>query len=355
MPTTSTPNLLLPSFALKIGGSPLPIETEIQVISITVEDDLTLPSMFTVELTGLETQNSQISLLDDALFALGTEVEVKLGYGGQVATLIKGEITGLEPEFTINRLPSLIVRGYDRRHRLQRGRKTRTFLQKKDSDIAAQIASEGGLTAKAEDSQVTHDYIMQANQTDLEFLQARARQLQYEVVVEDKTLLFRPVGNASSAVLTLTLEDNLLEFSPRLSSLGQVNQVSVRGWSAKYKQKVLGQAKAGDEVSTMGGQSSGAKLSESAFGEGIGGISDRPVASQAEADQFAKAQFNRGVLGLITGEGICRGNTQVRAGKVIEIDGIGERFSGLYYVTAASHRYGPRGYFTYFTVRRNAI
>jgi len=326
MPTTSTPNLLLPSFALKIGGSPLPIETEIQVISITVEDDLTLPSMFTVELTGLETQNSQISLLDDALFALGTEVEVKLGYGGQVATLIKGEITGLEPEFTINRLPSLIVRGYDRRHRLQRGRKTRTFLQKKDSDIAAQIASEGGLTAKAEDSQVTHDYIMQANQTDLEFLQARARQLQYEVVVEDKTLLFRPVGNASSAVLTLTLEDDLLEFS-----------------------------QAGDEVSTMGGQSSGAKLSESAFGEGIGGISDRPVASQAEADQFAKAQFNREVLGLITGEGICRGNTQVRAGKVIEIDGIGQRFSGLYYVTAASHRYGTRGYFTYFTVRRNAI
>jgi len=70
MPTTSPPNLLLPSFALKIGGSPLPIETEIQVISITVEDDLTLPSMFTVELTGLETQNSQISLLDDALLLL---------------------------------------------------------------------------------------------------------------------------------------------------------------------------------------------------------------------------------------------------------------------------------------------
>ncbi len=148
MPTTSTPNLLLPSFALKIGGSPLPIETETQVISVTVEDDLTLPSMFTVELTGLETQNSQISLLDDGLFALGTEVEIKLGYGSQLVTLIKGEITGLEPEFAINRLPSLIVRGYDRRHRLQRGRKTRTFLQKKDSDIARKLPTKEDLLPK---------------------------------------------------------------------------------------------------------------------------------------------------------------------------------------------------------------
>jgi uncharacterized protein len=189
----------------------------------------------------------------------------------------------------------------------------------------------------------------------MQFLQERAQLIQYEVVVEDKTLFFRPVGNADSDVLTLTFEDDLLEFYPRLSSMGQVSEVTVRGWSPKNKAKIVGQAKAGDEVSTMGGQDSGAALIQSAFSAAVGRMGDRPIMTQAEADQRAKAKFNQSVLGLITGEGICRGRTDLRAGKVINLEGIGQRFSGPYYVTAASHRYTSSGYYTHFTVRRNAV
>src|SRR4029434_6733119 len=96
--------------------------------------------------------------------------------------------------------------------------------QHKASDTASQIAREAGLTAQAEDSATVHDYILQANQTDLDFLHERASRIQYEVVVEDKTLFFRPVGNAQSEVLTISMDDDLLEFSPRLSSAGQATE-----------------------------------------------------------------------------------------------------------------------------------
>ncbi|MCM0593895.1 MAG: hypothetical protein KA716_28400 [Gloeotrichia echinulata DEX184] len=206
--------------------------------------------------------------------------------------------------------------------------------------------------------------MLQANQTDMEFLQARASQIQYEVVVEDKTLFFRPVGNAKPEILTLTFKADLLEFYPRVSAIGQVAQTAVQGWNFKEKAKILGQARAGDEVSTMGGQKSGAALSQSAFGNGTGVISYHPIMSQAEADQLAKANFNQGVQMLITGEGICKGRTDLRAGKVIKIDGdrIGKQFRGEYYVTAASHRFSARsshngrgGYYTHFTFKRNAF
>jgi phage protein D len=95
----------------------------------------------------------------------------------------------------VDRLPSVIVRGYDRRHRMQRARKTRTFVTQKDSDIASAVAREARLSVEAVDSTVIHDYVIQANQTDLEFLQERARRIQYEVFVTDKTLHFRPVQN----------------------------------------------------------------------------------------------------------------------------------------------------------------
>lgn len=352
MPVANSPQLA--SFEIKVNNSLLPIDTELRLVAVSVEEDVNLPSMFTLEFAGLPEQQGTIAILDDARFAIGSAVEVKLGYVGQLTTLLKGEITALEPAFVCNGPPSLIVRGYDRRHRLQRGRKTRTFVQQKDSDIATQIASEAGLTAQTKDSKVVHDYLIQANQTDWEFLQSRARLIQYEVMVEDKTLNFRPVSNDASTALSLSLETNLLEFHPRLTSTGQVSDVIVQGWNPKDKAAIVGKATAGEEVSDMGGTNSGAVLSRQAFGKAIGRISDQPVITQAEADQIAKAQLNRSVLTLIQGEAICRGQTDVRAGKVVTIAGIGNRFSGQYYITTASHRYGPSGYYTSITVRRNA-
>jgi phage protein D len=348
---------LVPDFEVSIDGSPLPLEAQAHVIDLTVDDDAGLPSMFTLGLAGADDREQELPWIDDReLFAVGNTVQVKMGYADDLETLIIGEITGLEPEFVFNRSPSLTVRGYDRRHRLHRGRKTRTFVQQKDSDIADQIASEAGLTGQAQDSQVVHDYVLQAHQTDMEFLQERARRIQYEVVVEDRTLFFRAVANAESEIATLSMEGDLLEFYPYLSSLRQVSEVTVRGWDAKEKKEIVGQAKTGDEVSTMGGQDSGGALSEDAFGSAVGTMGDRPVMSQAEADQIAQARFNNAALALIRGQGVCWGRTDLRSGKVIKIDGVGRRFSGQYYVTAASHRYTPqRGYYTHFTVRRNAL
>jgi phage protein D len=356
MPTANTHSPLVADCRIVVNGSPLPVAAALHLIGVSVDDSVDLPSMFTLELAGSEHEEQALSWIDDQnLFVIGHAVEVKLGYVDDLASLIKGEITALEPEFAVDRLPRLIVRGYDRRHRLQRGRKVRTFVQQKDSDIAAQIASENGLSGQTEDSSVVHDYVLQANQTDLEFLQERARRIEYEVIVEDKTLSFRAVANAASEIMTLTLNDELLEFYPRLSSTAQISEIQVRGWDPKDKKAIIGQAQAGTEVSTMGGQQSGAALVNSAFGAATGLISQRPVSTQAEADQLAKAQFNQRVLELIEGEGVCWGRTDLRAGKVIKLGGIGKRFSGQYYVTAAIHCYtAQQSYLTRFSVRRNA-
>jgi phage protein D len=251
-------------------------------------------------------------------------------------------------------LPSLTVRGYDRRHRLQRGCKTRSFVKQKDSEIAAKIAQEAGLSIQVKDSKVVHDYVLQSNQTDMEFLQERARRIQYEVTVQDKTLRFQPVANAGSAIFTLTLEDDLVEFYPRLSSVGQISEFNVQGWDPKKKEKILGKAQQNAVKPAMGGTKSGAALVASAFGSAVGVVIASPIVTQAEADQVAGAVLNASSLNLITGEGRCIGRPDLRAGQVIKIDGLGKRFSGQYYITSVTHRIGESGYTTNFSVRRNA-
>jgi phage protein D len=336
-----------------VNGSPLSNGTP-HLLEVTVDEDVSVPSLFILRLAEADDLQKRFRWVDDELFAIGNAVEIRFRHVDAMTRIMTGEITALEPDFVANGLPSLTVRGYDRRHRLQRGRKTRTFVQQKDSDIAAHIADEAGLRAESENTGMVLDYVLQNNCTDLELLQERAAQISYEVVVEGDTLFFRPAGNAGSDVLHLTLGEGLSEFSPRLSTAGQVGAVTVRGWDPKNKQLIKITA---DNLDVrMGGQRSGAELVNAAFGAAAQVEVRRSVTSPAEAEQIARGLFNRMALELIVGEGACSGSADLRAGKVIGLHGLGTRFSGSYYVTRAIHRYtADRGYDTRFQVRRTAL
>ncbi|MDQ3855313.1 MAG: contractile injection system protein, VgrG/Pvc8 family [Chloroflexota bacterium] len=346
---------LAPDFQVRINGAELPRAAANDLIAATVHEDVNAASMFTLQLINWDLTQLRVTWADDDLFAEGNEVDVRMGYVDNLAPMMVGEIAGLEPEFCAGEVPTLTVRGYDRRHRLLRGRKVRTFAQMKDSDIASQVAAGQALTAQVQDTGVTLDYVLQHNQTDLEFLQDRARRIGYEVVVEDKTLHFRRRRTAQAEALTLAPDADLLEFYPRLSTLAQSAQVAVRGWSPRDKAPLVGEARAGDEATQMGGDTTGPEAVRAAFDDGGTASVDHPVFSQAEADQIASGRFNDMALAYISGEGKCIGRTDLRAGSVVRIDGVGRRFSGLYYVTSATHTYSPSsGYRTAFTVRRNA-
>lgn len=346
---------LVPQCRLRIDGADLPDEAQADLVEVAVHQDVAAPSMFTLRLLNWDMQRLEFTWSDDDLFAEGGEVEVLMGYVGHLETVLIGEITGLEPDFEAEGLPMLTVRGYDRRHRLMRGRKTRSFIQSKDSDIAGQIAQEAGLTARTEDSQVVHDYVLQHNQTDLEFLEGRARRIGFEIAVEDRDLSFRARQNTGGEALTLERHGDLLELYPRLTTLGQAGEVAVRGWSPRDKQAVVGKAAAGDEGTVMGGAITGPAAVTQVFGAAVDATVDLPVLSQAEADQIAGGRLKEMALSYITGDGVAMGRTDLKAGTVVRIERVGRRFSGLYYTSSVCHMYSPRrGYRTAFTFRRNA-
>jgi phage protein D len=360
-----TQDVQVPAFKINVNENPLPDAAVSDIIAVTVYEDVGVPGMFTLRLYNWDMDKLQVKWVDDANFAEGSPVEIQMGYQDSgLKSMIVGEITGLEPAFNSDEPFSLTVRGYDCRHRLLRGRKTRSFAEMTDSGIAEKIAQEAKLTSKVVDSKVKLEYVLQHNQTDMEFLQERARRIGYEVIVLGKELNFRPQQIARPEVLTLSLEDDIVEFYPRSSTLAQVGQVMVRSWDPKTKEAIIAQAQAGKETSTMGGSNSGPQTADKAFGASISSSVNWPMFSQAEADQSALGWFNDMALAYIGGEGLCQGRTELRAGAVVKIEGLGERFSGSYYVVSTRHNISPGTdsvgasgmgcYRTAFTVRRNA-
>jgi phage protein D len=346
---------LTPEIRLRINGAELPSEAKADIISVTVLDDVNATGMFTFRLKCWDGVEMRVKWIDDDLFNEGNSVDIEMGYIDNMEMLFKGEITGLEPEFPKDEASTMTVRGYDRRHRLMGKHQTRTFLNMKDSDIAGQIAGDWSLnTGNIEDTQVTHEYVLQNNQTDFEFLQARARRIGYELVVSDRDLHFRPRQNEGSADVTLRREIELLDFNARLTAVGQVEEVFVQGWDPMEKQKVVAHSSVGDEPN-MGGSASGPSKVQQVFGNTGGTTVDQPVFNQTEADQLSRGSFGERALHYVEGRGVCIGNPRLRAGKLVEIEGLGKRFSGTYYITTTEHAFRPSsGYRTTFTVRRNA-
>jgi phage protein D len=345
---------LTPDFRLSINGAELPQAARADMVSVRVLSDVGAAGMFAFTLSCWDGQRMQVKWIDDDLFQEGGTVEIRMGYRDRLEKVMEGDITGLEPEFPQGEPPRLTVRGYDRRHRLMGRRKTRTFLKMKDSDIASQIAGDWSLQPDVEDTRVNLEYVLQHNQTDFEFLQERARRIGFEMVVSERSLRFGRRRNEGSAVLTLNREVELLEFNVRSTTMGQLGEVLVQGWDPKAKEEVVARAGIGDER-PMGGSASGPAAARRAFG-GMGAARvSLPLLSREEADQLAGGWFGEMALNHVEGEGLCIGRPELRPGALIELQGLGRRFSGVYYVISTEHSFTPAaGYRTAFTVRRNA-
>ena len=329
---------------IKIGGTNIQEAVMNKLASLTVDQNCHLPGMFI-----LQFNDPGMELLDNGPFDFTKEIEI-LGKkdDGTEISLIKGEITALEPQFGEGMISDLVIRGFDKSHRLFRETKTKTYLNIKDSDIASQVAGAAGLSAQVESTSEVYDHVFQHNQSDLAFLFQRAWRIGFETFVEDGKLYFRkpPTGSES---LTLRWGEELISFQPRMSLAEQVDQVSVLGWDVKTKDKIVGTASSGNLYPKISGKT-GAQWASS-FGTGKRVIVDQPVFTQSEANALAKARLDEASGLFVEAEGAAFRRPDIKAGKIIKIEALGKRLSGKYLVTSAMHTFSPAGLKTIFNVR----
>ena len=330
---------------LNFNGSDASEEVMDSVISIEVDDSLTLPDMFSIHL-----RDSNLRWIDADSFSLGSAVEVSARDNGSEIKLITGEVTGIEPRFDATSGPSIVLRGYDKSHRLNRGRKTTSFVQMTDSDIANKIAQGAGLRAQVDTTRQVHEYVLQDNKTDWEFLVSRALRIGYTVYVRGDTLSFVETA-AGDQTPTVEWAEDLIEFNARMSTMRQVSEVVVQGWDPENQQQIIGSATQARDVPQIGQSDQGGESAEQVFGAVKEIIVNRPVATQTEADALAQSICSEIGQGFIEAECVCLGNPAVQAGVVVDMIGIGNRFSGSYRVTHARHVYNSQqGYKTEFSV-----
>jgi uncharacterized protein len=201
--------------------------------------------------------------------------------------------------------------------------------------------------------------IKQTGQSDFQLLEEIAQRYDADFWVEDDVLYLSRFIKEYEPRLTLTWGESLLDFSPKMSTVGQVAAVSVRFTLREIPLSFLVTVfwdfdRESVGISVVPGEAAGAA--------GIAGPSltliDRPIRSPADvvaSALFLYSELRKKLNNRLTGSGSATGDPRIRAGAVIRLEGLGPDFSGDYRVASASHSLDGGGYKTNFEVRKEIL
>ena len=370
----------VPGFEVKLRGSPLPLEVVRDVMQVTYRDAANELDSFELRINNWDASTRRpkyVGFPGDGrrgegrglarLFEPGEELELRMGYGSRLELMLAGLITTIAPDFPSSGPPVLTVTGLNVLHKLRRRPHTKVWFTKKDSDVAEEIGRarpstrNPGLgievrtdsTAKRDEPRL--DVIGMHNQHDIAFLLERARVRGYSLTLEHEEdgraayLSFAPPAESRADAYRLTWGRTLLQFKPTLTSGNQLESVTVRGWNRRNGRPIA-------ETAQLGRRGIRINHDQDAVAQAVRGrheeIVNQPIASPAEARALAAAILRDRLREMVTASGETVGVPGIRSGRMLVLEGIGDRFSGNYVVRTATHTIGEGGYRTRFDARR---
>jgi hypothetical protein len=370
-----------PEFRVQIGGADLPEPLRWSVSRVSFQSGMEGASRVEVTIA-----NENLRWLDHPLFRLNNGLTLAVRYAPDpFEQVFVGEVTGVDATFPGGGMPTLTVVAHDFLQRLTKGTKDRSFLLSlpcigkfplpdpvvvaitvgldlliPDLDpVGAALSFLSLLLAYAIDPIDAQASVrIQQGQSDFQFLSSLAKENGWDMYIDQTRdpqgyrLRFQFLAQTYKPEVTLQWGHSLLEFTPKISSVGQVDAVSTRLWISSIKLEL---------VVALGWDFDTSSFTFSVF-PSLGDLSGfLPTSgSVLNIETVGAANLPKAILGELlprlnsrqTGSGSSVGNLAIRPGRVINLAGLGETFGGLYRITSANHTLDQGGYRTSFEVRK---
>jgi Bacteriophage probable baseplate hub protein len=354
-----------PEFKVTVNGTKLKSDISGNIYQIVVTKGIdSVQDTCKLSITNAAPEMRWTHTDDARLFWIGGEMQVDLGYVDNLTrSMMTGTITGVNASFPASGVPTITVTCTGYAQRLNQCKKTKTYTKKTDKQIAEQIGQDVGLEVQADETDIVYDHVIQPNQTDYQFLMARADILHYELFVDDKTLHFRKAQDDSEPTYTFVWSPAksftvgsrtlpLKSFTPDANALNQqYTETCIRAYDPKTKAATVN--KSSNDEDAPNGVEPGSAARKKITGPCQQTDVTKPVGSLGEGQQAADAKKKKSAQQYVGGAAQTIGVPDLGPGVVVFLDGLGV-FRGNYYVTQVVHTIGGNGYTTNFTVRRNA-
>lgn len=370
-----------PEFSLAINDAPVPAALRASTMGVTHTTGLE-----GADRVDLQIINENLRWLDHPLLKLDNNLTLSIGYAPDpLEQVFVGKIISQSASFPSSGQPTLSVAAQDRLENLKKGNKVRWFaiptpslgnFALPDLAVAGIVSAENGLipifdpvgaalsvilggvsaVAAIADPDSAQKVIRKQNaESDYAFLKRIAAENGWEMFIEHSGALggyqlrFQSPLDNLTADVSLKYGQSLIDFTPRISNVGQIISVTAYVWVAPLKTRftvVVGwdwdraalTIDIRPTVIPMGGGPSSHLIEE-------------PVTPVSAPRKILTELIPR-LNNRLTGSGSTVGDPRIRAGSVVRLEGLGEQFGGLYRVTKAVHTIDGGGFRTRFDVRK---
>lgn len=366
-----------PQFFVKVeppkGSKSLGEDITYSVLSFEYED-----SEKKTDLLKLSIRNDDLSYFDHPVFQKGTVLTVSWGYPGNMTPPRQCVVQ------TIKGFTTLTVEAQDKGVLLNKKGVSRTFENVKRSDVAATIATEQGYAVSQrfiDDTAVVYPAIVQAAQTDAQFLKKLADLEGFEFYVDYDGFHWhkRAFDQKPMRVLMYYLPPgvgDILTCSVDNDVSGKPGAVTVAGRNPLEKKDIKVTADPSntprttlsttpevvpqpppvqlvEKVDPRTGTTTAVyapppKNPASADSAASSQVRPSSVSDDAQARREAQGVFTRTQQTAVQLSCTMVGDPEIAAKVVLEIQGIGRRLSGKYYLTEVKHTLNASGYLIAF-------
>lgn len=291
---------------------------------------------------------------DGQVLDLGRSIEVRAGDEDNDAVIFAGVVTAMMGRNSMTRPPELVVRAEDALQWLRMRQRTRIFREKRDGQVAEEIARDHGLQADATADGPSHEELWQVGQSDLAFLRERARAVDARLDLRDGTLRFVPRhGDDSDPAIALSPQSELVSVEVGADLAHQRTRVRVHGWSVDDGEAIHEEASDADVDGEDSGGRTGARILHDAGIDAIEDLHLEVPVDRDEARRLARAELSRRARRFVVARGTTAGTPALRVGRRVELLDLGPWFDGTYRVCAVRHRFDQvEGLRTWFEAER---
>ncbi|TBO41068.1 type VI secretion system tip protein VgrG [Pedobacter kyonggii] len=321
------------SFSITVNGQVLPDAVGILEIVVTNLVNA-IPKAKVVVMDGsAAAQNFNLS--NGTNFIPGAEISIAAGYSGENEVIFSGLI--ISQTIRANEDGSQMeIECRDKAVKLTAGRKNKIWEDASDSDAITDLVGQNGITADINGLNLQHKQLVQFNCSNWDFIVTRA-ELNSALVITEAGKLTIGLPNASQeSTATYTYGSEIYDFEAQMDARTQYPQVLIKNWN--YTNQEVKEGTSAAKSLPQQGNISGDDLAEVLGWEDNSLYHSGNVAEQ-ESTEWATAQLFRSRLNRVIGNFRVQGDNKLKPGIIVELLGIGERFSGKCWVTGVIHSY----------------
>src|SRR5450830_189455 len=319
-------------FTITSDGAP--IANTIGIISIEITKAVNRISTARISILDGDMPDDDFPVSDKDTFAPGKQIVINAGYGSQTKPIFQGVVVRHGIKITGNNEARLQIECKHKAVSLTIGRKNANYVNMKDSDIISQLVSPCGVSADVSATTTQHKEIVQYYSSDWDFIVARAEANGFLVVPDDSSVIIKAPQTSVAAVLKVTYGVDLMSFQADIDARTQLQSVVGAAWDPAT-QAVVQQSASQTSLYTQG------DLTAAALAKVAGPSTFRlQTTVPLETDDikaWASARQMKSALAKIRGKMKFQGSALAKPGTMIELVGVGKRFSGSVFVGAVNH------------------